>query len=271
MAARIGRNDHAIDLLREAGSKGIWYGEAIMRQSPSWQPLQGLPAFEEMAALFKQREKEAYVGPIMLVEEPVGGCSPDKPCPTLLTLHGNGGNARLSLQGWRGASEMGWLQASLQSSLVRASDSFVWDDQDVVLPEIAAHYTDLSTRYNIDKDRVILAGFSMGGETALRATLSGAIPVEGFILLGPGGPTVDEPDQFLPMMQEAQSSGRSLRGYVFLGEQDDLIIHDAVRKLVILLNENNIPCHLESVPTIAHEYPDDFAPYIARAIAFIEQ
>jgi pimeloyl-ACP methyl ester carboxylesterase len=270
MAARIGQNDHAIDLLREAASKGIWYGEAIMRQSPSWQPLQGLPAFEEMAALFKQREKDAYVGPLMLIEEPVGGCSTDKPCPTLLTLHGNGANARLSLRGWHAASEMGWLQASLQSSLVRASDSFVWDDQDVVLPEIAAHYTDLITRYNVDKDRVILAGFSMGGETALRAALTGAVPVEGFILLGPGGPTIDEPDQFLPMIQEAQSSGRSLRGYVFLGEQDDLIIHDAVRKLVVLLNENNIPCHLESVPTIAHEYPADFAPYIARAIAFIE-
>jgi pimeloyl-ACP methyl ester carboxylesterase len=166
---------------------------------------------------------------------------------------------------------MGWLQASLQSSLVRSSDSFVWDDQDVVIPEIASHYADLTTQYNINKERVIVAGFSMGGETALRAALAGAIPVEGFILLGPAGPTVDEPDRFLPLIQEAQASGRSLRGYVFLGEQDDAVIHDSIRKLVTLLNENNIPCQLEDVPIIAHDYPADFAPRIARAIAFIEQ
>lgn len=271
MAARMGNNDEAVSLLREADSKGIWYGEQIMRQSPSWQPLQGMPAFEEVAALFKEREKDAYVGPLMLVEEPAGGCSNDKACPVILTLHGNGGNGRESLAGWHAVSGMGWLQASLQSSLVRATDSFIWDDQDVVLAEIATHYAEITGKYNVDKERVILAGFSMGGETALRAALSGTVPVEGFILLGPGGPTVDEPDEFLPLIQEAQAAGRALRGYVFLGDNDDLVIPDAIRKLVGMLNDNGVPCQLEGVPIIRHEYPADFAPYIERAIGFIEQ
>lgn len=273
MAARMGRNDHAVDLLREADSKGIWYGEVLMRQSPSWLPLQGSQDFEEMATIFKQREKDAYVGPLMLVEEPAGGCSPDKPCPTLITLHGNQQNARRSLAGWHAAGEFGWLQASLQSSLVMSSDSFVWDDQDVVLPEIAAHYADLTARYNVDTSRVILAGFSMGGETALRASLTGTIPVEGFILLGPGGPTINdaEPELWLPLIEQAKEAGRSLRGYVFVGELDNTIPHDGIRKIVELLTDNGIPTEFESIPDYAHEYPTDFAPHIARAIAFIEQ
>lgn len=271
MAARMSRNELAVDLLREADTRGIWYGEQLMRQSPSWLPLQGYEPFEEMAALFKERERHAYVGPVMLVEEPNGGCDSENGCPAILTLHGNGGNGRASLRGWGAAKEMGWLHASLQSSLVRNSDSFIWDDQDVVLGEIAAHYEDLTGRYKVDKERVVIAGFSMGGETALRAALSGTIPVEGFILLGPGGPTVDEPEEFVPLMKESQAAGRSLRGYVFLGSRDDAVIHDAIRKLVTLLNENGVPCELEEVPGIAHEYPEDFGPRIERALAFVEQ
>ena len=271
MAARVGRNDHAIELLREVHDKGLWYGEELMRQSPSWQPLQGLPEFEEMVAIFKESEKEAYVGPLMLVAEPEGGCNGERPCPAFLTLHGNGQNARRSLEGWNAVTAMGWLQASLQSSQLRSSDSFVWDDQETALQEVAAHYADLAGRYNIDLERVIIAGFSMGGETALRAALAGTIPVKGFVLLGPGGHTIDEPDEWLPLLEEARAAGRSLRGYVFLGEHDEAVIHDALRKLVAVLNEQGVPCQLEDIPGIAHEYPQDFAPRIARALDFIEQ
>jgi predicted esterase len=271
MAARAGRNDRAIELLHEAHDRGIWYGEQLMRQSPSWQPLQGLPEFEEMVAIFKESEKEAYVGPLMLVAEPEGGCNGERTCPALLTLHGNGQNARRSLEGWNAVTAMGWLQASLQSSQLLSSDSFIWDEQETALREVAAHYADLAGRYNIDLDRVIIAGFSMGGETALRAALAGTIPVKGFVLLGPGGPAIDEPDEWLPLLREARAAGRSLRGYVFLGERDEAVIHDALRKLVVLLNEQGVPCQLEDIPGIAHEYPQDFAPHIARALAFIEQ
>src|SRR5690348_4945115 len=109
----------------------------------------------------------------------------------------------------------------------------------------------------------------MGGETALRAALLGTIPVRGFILLGPGGPTIDTPDAWLPLLDAAASRG--LRGYVFLGGADDDIPQDAVREIVAHLNTHGIPCGLETIPAIAHEYPADFGPYLARALAFIEQ
>src|SRR5688572_12433228 len=46
LAARLGQTDLALDLLDESLGKGYWYGEPVMRQSPSWGVLQGMPRFE---------------------------------------------------------------------------------------------------------------------------------------------------------------------------------------------------------------------------------
>ena len=112
----------------------------------------------------------------------------------------------------------------------------------------------------------------LGGETALRAALSGMVPVRGFILLGPGGPTIDTPEAWrrsAPTLIR-QGAERNLRGYVLLGEEDAGVPHDAIRALVELLNANGIPCHLEILPGLAHEYPPDPGPVLSRALGFIE-
>ena len=148
-------------------------------------------------------------------------------------------------------------------------DAYVWNDQEIALREVAEHYATVTADHAVDPGRVLVAGFSMGGETALRAALLGTIPARGFILLGPGGPTIDTPDAWLPLIADAAE--RSLRGYVLRGEQDASIPQDAIRTLVDSLNAHGIPCALEVIPTIRHEYPLDFAPYLARALAFVEQ
>jgi predicted esterase len=268
MAARVGQPDRALDVLQEALDRGFWYGEQAMRLSPSWQPLQGLPRFEERVVVCRARAAVAYVGPQLVVEEPPGGCPADAPSPLFLALHGNGANARLTVDGWRPVVAAGWLLAVPQSSQVMGMDAFVWNDQDIARRELTEHYATLAARYTLDPAQTILAGFSMGGETALRAALDGTIPVRGFILLGPGGPTIDTPDAWLPLITGAAERG--LRGYVLLGEADAGVPHDAIRAIVDLLNTHGIPCELEMLPGLQHEYPPDFAPHLARALAFIQ-
>ena len=267
MAARAGDNDLAIGLIREARDQGIWYGETMMRQSPSWQPLQGLPEFEELTEEFKAQELAANASPLLLLSEPEGGYSPDDPCPVLLALHGNGANGRTAQLGWQPIVAQGWLLAAAQSSQAGMTDAYIWDNQEIALREIAGHYSTLRDGHDIDPSRVVIGGFSMGGETALRAALLGTIPVRGFILLGPGGPTIDAAKEWLPLISSAE--GRSLRGYVFLGEQDDTVPHDEIRTIVSSLNDHGIPCELEMVPGIAHDYPEDFGVRLQRALAFI--
>jgi predicted esterase len=269
MAARMGNNALALDLIRQALDQGIWYGETMIRQTPSWQHLQGDPAFEQLAAASIQQEKAAGVTPQLFLREPEGGCSPTDPCPTLLALHGNGDNARHSLQGWGSVADQGWLLAAAQSSQAGMAGFYVWDNQEIALRELAGHYATLRDGHDIDPTRVVIGGFSMGGETALRATLLGTVPVRGFILLGPGGPTIDTPDEWLPLILSAKERG--LRGYIFLGESDSTVPHDEIRALVSLLNDHGTPTTLETVPNLAHDYPPDFAARLQRALAFILQ
>lgn len=267
MAARVGQNDLAIQVLDDALDKGLWWSEFVMRETPSWKPLQGMPAFEHLVEVFKAKEEEAQTDASYITREPEGGCSDERPCPVLVALHGNLDNAGTALHGWRALASMGWLLAAVQSSQVMAANGYVWNDQDVAVRDIKEQFAKLSKQYTIDTQQIIVAGFSLGGETALRVALTGAIPVRGFILLGPGGPTVDEPEGWLPLIEQAQGSG--LRGYILIGEEDRGIEQEAIRTLVKMLNEHNIPCELELLPNLRHEYPPDFAPSLSRGLAFI--
>jgi dienelactone hydrolase len=270
MAVRVGEPEMALDLIQESLDKGYWYGEEVMRTSPSFQSLQGLPRFESMVEICKARHAEsAGADPVLLTLEPEDGCPPEKPCPLLIALHGNGSHARQTINSWRSIVSDGWVLAAPQSSQAVSVNAFVWDDQEIALREVKEHHTQLCAQQAIDTGNVVIAGFSMGGETALRAALSGTVPVRGFVLLGPGGPTINTPDAWLPLMEEAKA--RNLRGYILLGEQDEGVPHDEIRTLAGLLNDNGIPCKLEMIPGIAHEYPRDFAPYAARALAFVQQ
>lgn len=269
MAVRVGQPDLALRILQEALDKGLWYGHAIMRDSPSWQSLQGLPEFERMVEICKVREDEARATsrPQLFILEPDGGCLGEQSCSLVISLHGNGANGPQSIDGWRSVVSEGWLLAAPQSSQLVSLDSYIWDDQDTALREVAGHYATLKERYSINPDRVVITGFSMGGETALRVALSGTISVRGFILLGPGGSTINTPEAWLPLIERA--STRGLRGYILVGEQDEGIPHNAICTLVEMLNGHGIPCELEMIPGARHEYPPDFAARVQRAIAYV--
>jgi hypothetical protein len=103
MAARVEQPDLAIQILRDALGQGFWYGEQVMRASPSWQPLQGRPDFEELVERFKERQTAADVRPQRFIMEPAGGCRADQPCPLFVALHGNGDNGTAALNAWRPA------------------------------------------------------------------------------------------------------------------------------------------------------------------------
>lgn len=268
MAARIGRPELAVTILEEALQHGHWYGKKVMRLTPSWKTLQGMPEFERVAAVCREREEAEHPESRVFVREPEGGIEAGQRYPLFLALHGNGDNATRALAGWQAVTSEGWLLAVVQSSQMGGSDSYGWFDTDLAIREITGQYASLCERYPVDTRRVILAGFSMGGELALRLTLEGTIPARGFVLLGPGG-NIETAEAWLPFIDAGRARG--LRGYVMLGAEDVNISQDDVRSLVTLLNEHSIPCSLETIPNIGHGYPAENGPILERALAFIEQ
>jgi pimeloyl-ACP methyl ester carboxylesterase len=263
MAARIGLPEHAIQILSEAVARGFWYGAETIRQTPSWISLQGDPEFERLAAVCFQRQLEAVKDPKMYI------LGPDElgPYPLFFALHGNGDNSMHTLYGWNNLIDIDWILAAPQSAQAESSDGYVWNNQSAALRQLVQQFADVGNEYQVDPERIILAGFSMGGETALRLALIGPIEARGFVLLGPGGPTIDDPEEWLPEIREAK--GRNLRGYILVGEHDRTIPHDQIKRMVKLLNDNGIPCELEIIPGLRHAYPSNTLEYLQRAFNFI--
>jgi len=200
---------------------------------------------------------------------PEGGTPPYR---GIVALHGNGENARKALDGWRTAVDEGWLLAAVQSSQIVHSEGYIWDDTEVALREIQEQHAALAADYALSADHLIIAGFSMGGYTAMQAALSGTIPAQGFMLLGPGGPEPDGPDDlgsWLPLIEQLRGRGAPLRGYLMAGQEDDLTPPETQQRLADFLTEAGIPCGFETIPGVAHAYPLDFRPIIARALDFI--
>ncbi len=269
LAARLDDKPLAYRLLGESLDKGLWYSEVLLRQSPSLKPLQGLPEFE---SLFTRSLELKAADPTdalpVLVVRPQDQCSPgDMGCPALIFLHGNQNSAHANLAQWARLAERGWVVALPQSTQALWKGAYSWTEHAIAAAEVQAHFQKLTAQYAIDPNRVILAGFSMGAEVALRMALSGAISAKGFILLGPGGPFMDDLSQWDSLLEQAQR--RSLRGSIIIGQDDATIPQDNVRKLVETLNANGVSCRLEEHSGLGHAYPPDFPASLQTALAFI--
>ncbi|HWQ83443.1 MAG TPA: dienelactone hydrolase family protein, partial [Anaerolineales bacterium] len=179
----------------------------------------------------------------------------------------NGGTVQDSLGFWKTAAAEGWITAAPQSSQAMWRGAYVWDDRGYARDELQRHYTSLIQKYAIDPQRVILAGHSLGGETAMWLALNAELPVQGFIAFGPSGPLTEDPEKWHDLLY--QSAGLGLRGYIIFGEEDESIPQENIRLLVDLLNETGTPTDLETVPHAGHDYDPAYDDCLLRALEFI--
>jgi len=271
LAARLEQPERVVAILEAAFARGTWYGEGLLLDSPSLQPMQGLPEYERLLdiARLMQAKDPARAMP-MLVVRPESECrSAEHPCPLLLFMHSNTDTAAANLEYWGPAARQGWLLALPQSSRAMWAGAYSWNDHESAAAEIEPLYAKLISQYALDPGRTILAGFSMGAEVALWLALTRRIPARGFILLGPGGPFMDQIERWAPLIRDARDSG--LRGAVITGLADTSIIHDNVRALVTALNAAGIPTHHEEHIDLAHDYPPNFEERLLHALEFVEK
>jgi len=271
MAARTGDNQQAIQILEQVLQSDFWYGETLLRRSPSFMSLQGIPAFEELVDRnnrLRELDQEALYPLLILRSE--GRCQHgDPPCPLLIGLHANAGTAQDSVEFWQPAAQAGWLVAAPQSDQAMWKGAYVWDDRELAEAQIKKHFETLLKNYACDPEQVVLAGHSLGGETAAWLAITGAVPARGFLAIGPAGPLSDNLQTWLPLIDQAGWSG--LRGYVILGEEDESIQHDNLRSWVEMLNTNGIPTELEEVPHAGHEYAPEYESSLLRALDYLLQ
>ncbi len=269
LVSRMGQPTRAVQFLEEAIAAGHWYREARLQEDEDLEPLQGRPDFERLAAICRERQAQAQAGaePALVTLPPEGQCGTgDEPCPLLIALHGNTRNAPSSVEYWRSAVARGWLLALPQSSQVSGPDAYVWDDREWTKREIREHHVALVEEYAVDGDRVILGGFSMGGELAIWLVLSDAVEARGFVVVGPGGPYIHQPDKWVPLIEASRERG--LRGYIVVGELDVFCLEGS-KALATILRSQGIPCEVEVHPDLGHDFPPDFEVSLARGLEFV--
>jgi len=265
-AARVGNRGLLFEVARKSLADGLWYGEVLWRQSPSYAPLQGDPEFEQIVAesLQVQLRDRPSSEPILLTKLPTNHSASS---PLLIALHGNQTTAEKSRPFWEPAVLDGWATAIPQSDQIIFKDSFVWDDLEKSFEYVKSRYEALAKDVPFDTTRVVLGGHSMGGLIAIEMALRGLIPVRGFVVNGPAVPFLEEPEELEKLLLLAHE--RELRAYFILGEQDGAINVPEIKDLAEKMKAKGIPCEVEMVPNATHDHTSAYDAALRRGLAFV--
>ena len=260
-AARVGNKQVLLEVARKSLADGLWYGEILWRQSPSYAPLQGDPEFEQIIAESLEAQKRDMPDePVVITLLPENHS--DK-SPLLVALHGNQSSAEKTRPFWEPAVEDGWAVVIPQSNQAMQKNALGWDGLDTSFAYVKERFEEVDIPF--DSKKVVIAGHSMGGFVAIRMALENMLPVCGFIVNGPAVPYLDEEEE----LQKILSQERGLRAYFIVGEKDDAIFADKVIELADKLKAAGIPCEVDVIPDATHDPNPAYDPALRRGLAFI--
>ncbi len=253
-----GRTDDVISIFQHGLDSGLWWSESQFIDT-DLDNVRDLPEFKRLMTESNRKsiEMQTHIEParmVLLPDDKTGEL------PLLVALHGRNGNKDSNLEYWEIARQRGWLVLLPQSRQALYQGGYHWDQNEKGLEDILMHFHEIANAYNIDRNRVIVAGFSQGSGMSIYTALSGKIKAHGFIGVGT---FMLEPDSLLPLARQAQA----VRGYFITGEKDQTL--DKARAIQKILKENNIQLAEEVYPDLGHEFPSDFERTFDNAVDFI--
>lgn len=134
-------------------------------------------------------------------------------------------------------------------------DSYTWDNEELSI----SYLNDV-----INTNNVVLAGFSKGARTILRALYKYQMTkeIKGLILYAPGNlRDIDEWDLL--------NKNKNLPIVIIVGDKDD-VSYEGSLKVYDTLKNNNYNVKLNILKDVSHAYPDNFEKYFNEALQYIE-
>jgi predicted esterase len=266
---RVGHDEKALRALEVALDRGSCWSRSLLLWSPSLKPLQNRPRFHRILdrskTMMDALEETTRVGVTFFPPQAVETAL----APLLLPLHGGADIPGEHDEYWASAAGRGVLVAVAQSSQRRSSDTFWWGgppepfDRERSERDVHAAFDEVRARRAFDGARVVLGGFSQGAVLAVTLALQNRpFPIHGFACVGPG---VEPLEPLMPLMEPA--AARGLRGWILAGETERGL--GLVTRLSDALNAHGVPCQLEVVQGIGHEFPDDFGARLQSGLHFV--
>ncbi|UCD05184.1 MAG: hypothetical protein JSV98_08710 [candidate division WOR-3 bacterium] len=260
MYIRMEQYEKGINALQYALDRGIWYSPFLF-EAELWKPLTELEGFENIRTqnetLRMKEQKKAK--PDLLVVTP-DNYVPEKTYPLFIALHGGSENIEIFKGRWKSQRmSQEFITAYPQSSQVIVRNGFWWHgDIELARKEIAEAYQKIVSEYTVDRENVIIGGFSSGGLAALEIVLSNVIPVTGFVALCP-----DWPESFTSENVK-DAKNRGVQGVLITGKEDER--HELHNRMVGILESEGLPHNYVILSDHGHNYPDDLDKLIDQAI-----
>jgi len=254
-----GQLSEALSAFRSGLDEGLWWAGSQF-DDKDLDPLRDLPEFKKLVVKsverWEQERKNINPEHVLII--------PDVPrsdaYPLLIALHGRNGNKESDLDYWEVAKHEGWAILSPQSRQPLFPGSYCWDDPLAGVQDILFHLENTLNAYKIDRERMVIGGFSQGSGMAIYTALQPEVSASGFIGIGTWWPETDS------LASRAQSQ-RQVRGYFITGKKD----HTLERAIEIqsVLRTNNIAIKEEVHADLGHEFPADFEKSFSQAVEFI--
>jgi pimeloyl-ACP methyl ester carboxylesterase len=256
--------DLAMDLLRESViDKGYWYSAEHLGDD-DLEALRPRPEFQKLVEMCSKREMEASQKAMsdMVLISPRSPIHATK-APLVVALHGNQLNIQTTRLDWGGDSFSDCFIALPQSSRAVCSGAYSWVDPATGVQEVKHHMDSIFRRHDVDRDQVILGGFSAGARVALHLILKGSVKVRGVILLAPWLPDLVALEPMLPVLQS-----EGTKAYLICGDKDTDCF-DSSNRLAESMETNDVPFRYCVVNGMGHCYPSDFDQQLRKARSFI--
>jgi predicted esterase len=257
--SRDGCLTEALSVFRQGLDNGLWWAESQFLDS-DLDPLRDLPEYKELVAESVQRWEQGrrQVKREHLLLLPDARFS--SPYPLIIALHGHNGDKHSNLEHWGVARQQGWAVLSAQSTQPLYPWSYCWDDPVPGLQDIQFYIERTLETNEIDREKVLIGGFSQGSGMAIYAALSGVIPVRGFVASATWW-------QDVASLAVLAAGAKNQRGYFVTGEKDHTLTR--AREIQDVLKQNHIPFAEELHPGLGHEFPPGFDQSFTRALEFL--
>jgi predicted esterase len=264
LSAKLGRFDQVMDLLEEYLETKRWFSTWFLQRITELKQLGDYPRYQKIVQLAEEKEAQYWrdesIKPITQVPP-----AAQPPYPLLIAIHGNGFNAMHSASQWVCAAEAGWLVFHPLAKKLVGYGSHWWVSHEENHLIIEQQVNDYLHQYPIDYKRVILGGFSKGGEVAMVLALQGWLGAKGFITIGAGGYYHLQPELWLPLLETPPPGLRGVAMY----SPYDLERSEVENPIPEMMRRAGINYQLEKYPAEGHVFPEDFPVRFQKAVDFV--